>query len=191
MDINIHITGLEPLANAITKLAEAYTESGQIAQDAITKAAGKGGKKGAPEKQVKEEPAVAAPESAAPAASDTTTANPVATAQETSTADSPAEATDAPAGGDANPTSSSTSETPISDQASSDPKASTTAPAAAASTAEKVDDKLTDEALRALAGEKVKTNKDAVKSLVNSYATSISEIPVAKRDEFRKALEKL
>lgn len=163
MDIKVtlKIEGLEPLAQAISTLATAYSNSGTAAAAVIEKAS-----KGSKPKAADPKPAdtQAAAETAA------TTENQAPAASETAQ-ESPSEGK------------------PVGTAADEPQKTKETTTTEAAQESASPSSAISDEELRAAAGQAAKRDKAKVQALVAKYAPNVSAIPADVRAEFLKELE--
>lgn len=160
MDIKVtlKIEGLEPIANAINNFATAYSTSGAAAAAVIDKASKTSKAKPAAEVKVED-----------PKAADTPAASATEASVESQAPAATETAAESPSGGKTE--GQTTAETP---------SATTTKDTATAS--------ISDEDLRAAAGEAAKRDKLKVKDLVAKYAPNVSAIPAEVRADFLKEL---
>lgn len=166
--VSLKIEGLEPLACAINNLATAYSNSGAAAAAVIDKASK--ASKTKPAAEVKAED----PKSASVEQTSTTSA-PVTTTENL--------ATSAPT---VSPTEGKPADTPAA--SATEASAESQAPAATGTATASPSKSISDEDLRAAAGEAAKRDKQKVKDLVAKYAPNVSAIPAEVRADFLKEL---
>lgn len=174
MDIKLEvkITGLEPLVEAIAQLAKGYGASNAAVDQVVSKA--------------KAKPPVKADivDAGKPAA----TAMEPATSTATQTSESVGAAAEEPV-----QAGKSVDTQPAEQSADSQPSATTTGQEKAAETtsATKAEGTVntSDEALRAAAAAKARINKERTKEIVNKFASSVTAIPVEQREAFLNELE--